>query len=374
MTPTVLVVGFAATRPLTPRGERVRAIVQELKKDCRVELISGPTPSEPMRPRRSRTRRVAGDLARTIVLDRDEVASARWFAGATLAADAALLVGSPFSPMIWAARRLVKTHVPYVVDIGDPWALTNAKPAFPTVAQARAVHAERFLWEHARGGIVTTSLQATDLQAVFPSMPLVVQPNGFSAVPTASSRANGSHDPRCLRIVHYGDLYEPRLDVAPFLESLVRSRAWSRVSFTLHGVDWNRALDRIRGPVEVRTLAPMPWYEVVAAAVQHDLALVVGNRNPAQLPSKAVQYLTLPIPRVALINGREQDALANYIAAKPGWLAIRHDAPRGEWIDSLVAHATRHWLPADLEPPSSEAWPAACARIVEFFLTSTGLR
>ena len=236
------------------------------------------------------------------------------------------------------------------------------------------MHAERFLWQHARGGIVTTSLQATDLHNVFPDIPLLVQPNGFAAVPTASALRNGFRDPRGLRIVHYGDLYEPRLDVAPFLESLVWSGAWSGVNFTLHGVDWNRALDRIQGPVEVRTLAPMPWCEVVATAVQHDLALVVGNRNPAQLPSKAVQYLTLPIPRVAIVNGREHDALANYVAAKPGWLAIRHDAPRGEWIESLVAHATRQWAPADLEPPSSEAWPAACDRIVEFFLTSTGLR
>jgi hypothetical protein len=76
-----------------------------------------------------------------IILDRDELESARRFGRSVPQADAAILIGSPFSPMFWAARQLVRRRVPYVVDIGDPWALTNAKPAFPTPARARAARA-----------------------------------------------------------------------------------------------------------------------------------------------------------------------------------------------------------------------------------------
>src|SRR5690349_11433166 len=99
MTPRVLVVGFAATRPFTPRGERVLAVVSELETSCRVEVVSGATLSSPPSGRPSRRRRLVGDLARLVVLDRDELESARVFRGAAPAADAALLVGSPFSPM-----------------------------------------------------------------------------------------------------------------------------------------------------------------------------------------------------------------------------------------------------------------------------------
>jgi hypothetical protein len=323
-----------------------------------------------MRP--SRRRRVVGDLARLVVLDRDELESARLFRHSVPAADAALLVGSPFSPMVWAARRLVSRNVPYVVDIGDPWALTPTRRSLPTVARARARRAERFLWEHARGGIVTTALQAGALRGLFPDLPLLVQPNGFMPVPPAAP-SSGPRDPTALSVVHYGDLYEPRLDVAPFLHALASSGRWRQVTFTLHGSDWNRTLSRLPDGVAVRTLAPLPWRDVVATASQHDVALVVGNRNPAQLPSKAVQYLTLPIPRVALVNGREVDALAGYVATKPGWLAISCDAPGRAWIDRFAAHVGRRWLPAELEPPRSEAWPEACHRIIEFLLGCAGI-
>jgi hypothetical protein len=372
MTASVLVVGFAAGRPLSPRGERVQALVAELEKRFRVELCAGAGGSTAVPSRPSRRRRLVGDLARLVVLDRDELESARVFRASTPIADAALLIGSPFSPMVWAARRLVRGQVPYVVDIGDPWALTNAKPSFPTVARARALRAERFLWQHARGGIVTTTLQAESLRALFRDLPILVQPNGFTPVPSAVSLP-GSRDASRLSVVHYGDLYEPRLDVVPFLRALSDSGKWRQVSFTLYGVDWNHALSRLRAPVEVRTLAPVPWTDVVATASDHDVALVVGNRNPAQLPSKAVQYLTLPIPRVALVNGHAVDALAGYVASKPAWLTLSYNARGSDWIDQFAAHVQRRWTASELEPPLSEAWPTACRRIVEFFSVATGL-
>jgi hypothetical protein len=45
------------------------------------------------------------------------------------------------------------------------------------------------------------------------------------------------------------------------------------------------------------------------------------------MSSKAVQYLTLPIPRVAITSTARHDALADYLADKPGWLCSQVDSP-----------------------------------------------
>lgn len=373
-TPRVAVVGFAANRPLSPRGERTNMLAAELARVADVEMITGAGGDVGPAQEPSRVRRLVGDLARTVLLDRYELESARVLRRWPATVDAALLIGYPFSPLAWAAQRLAREGVPYVVDIGDPWVLTAMKSPFPTPALLRARRSERFLWEHAAGGMLTTELQAEPLRKRFPKLPVLVRPNGFAAVGDAPTPKARAHNPGTeLRIVHYGNLYAPRRDLRAFLSAMATSRRWKSIRFTLYGSDWDGTLARVDQGLVVDVRQPRPWQEIIATAGEHDVALVVGNRNPAQLPSKAVQYLTLPIARAALVSDDGRDALQAYVADKPGWLTISERADPADLARTLAAHVAGSWTSSDLAAPESESWPAVSARILKFVSACTSL-
>jgi hypothetical protein len=94
------------------------------------------------------------------------------------------------------------------------------------------------------------------------------------------------------------------------------------------------------------------------------LALVVGNVNPGQLPSKAVQYLTLPIPRLAITEGSPSDALAAYAGETPGWLALSPGDSLA--ADRVAEHLAADWSGDRLSPPADESWPGVARTIADF--------
>jgi hypothetical protein len=228
------------------------------------------------------------------------------------------------------------------------------------------------MWTHARGGIVTTSGQASVLTPHFPNLPILVRPNGFNNVALSEAdvsssfgRAGGE-----LRLVHYGNLYGARRDPQGLLTRLAASGHWKRVVLYQYGHDWNGMLERLSRVVEVETRPVRPWGLAAREATQFDAALVIGNLNPAQLPSKAVQYLTLPIPRIALV-GQSLDALASYVRDKSGWLVVTPDDPRApDRVRQLVEH---RWTLDQLAPVTDESWEAVEGRLAEFVLSVTGV-
>jgi hypothetical protein len=228
------------------------------------------------------------------------------------------------------------------------------------------------MWAHACGGIVTTSGQASALKAHFPQLPILVRPNGFntvalSAADVSSSSSRAATD---LRLVHYGNLYGARLDPQGLMARLAASGHWKRVVLCQYGHDWNGTLERLSDVVEVETRPIRPWGLAARDATQFDAALVIGNLNPSQLPSKAVQYLTLPIPRIAL-GGHSMDALAAYVQDKPGWLVVTPDDPRAaDRVRQLVEH---RWTLDQLAPGIEESWEAVERRLAEFVLSVTGM-
>jgi hypothetical protein len=315
-----------------------------------------------------------------VFLDRSEPAACwrllRWDSQV----DAAVLVGFPFAPLAYAAGRLTRRGIPYVVDIGDPWALTRGGHTVGPFKYWRASRAERRLWRGACGAIVTTSGQATALAALFPHLRILIRPNGYEipiAVPKSGEQIRPSSlEPRLcakaeeLRMVHYGSLYAPRLDLTAFAAKLVDSGRWRRIVLRQHGDDWNHTLDRVARHIDVEWRPAMPWSDVLREAPQFDAALVIGNHNPVQLPSKVVQYLTLPIPRIALVNGDSTDALLSYVADKPAWATVRADAP--DPAASVAELVNRHWEANDLEAPASESWPVVEGVLCDFVLATTG--
>ncbi len=369
----IVVVSYLAHDPFAPRGIRTRALVRELERERSVELIAGPPPPLPAadagtpllhRLTPVAARRWAGRLPDAAFVDRLEPWSRARFRAWEPQADGALLIGYPFSPLSYAAARLAARSIPFAVDVGDPWALTAAQPIVSGIGLSRARRAERALWSRAAAAVVTTEVQRDRLQELFPALPLLVQPNGLDAVDVpASSAAPARRDDGRLALAHFGSVYGARIDIRPFLARLGSSGAWREVDLALFGSGgWSR--HGLPPNVRLRHETPLPWDEAVVRAREFDAALVIGNVDPAQLPSKAVSYLTLPIPRIAVTLDRPRDATAEYARARPGWLVVSADAT--EAAEAVRRHVERRWSPEELAPPAGESWDVVAAHVVRF--------
>lgn len=308
-------------------------------------------------------RRFAARVVDHALLDKWEPWSARRLRRWTPDADAAILIGHPFSPLVYAGKRLRAAGIPYVVDAGDPWVLTDPAPANRSVSLRRARRAEWELWQGAAGAVLTTPQQADRLRDLFAGLPTLVRPNGYDPLPAPLDQPRRAVGPE-LSIAHFGMLSTSRLDLRPLLRTLSDSGAWTRIVVAQFGDDFAGMLDGLPAGVEVERHPAYPWEQVVHQAAERDLAVVVGNVNPGQLPSKAVQYLTLPVPRLAVTEGSPADALAGYLRDKAGWLCV---APTDPAAASLIqAHLARDWSEPDLKPPPEEAWPAVAESICAF--------
>jgi hypothetical protein len=216
---------------------------------------------------------------------------------------------------------------------------------------------------------VTTAGQASALRELFPKLPVLVRPNGFVSVRPAQTSAgigtpSGAGD-SVLRLVHFGDIYVARLTIEPLLVALARNGSWSRIEFHQYGADWTGRL-KAQDSVTVIFHEQRPWQEIVDVAGGFDLAVVIGNRDPRTLPSKAVEYLQLPIPRLAVVEDEQRDALAQYVSNKPGWMVLGVDETRS--AEAIRDHLHRPWSRAELVAPEEERWDRVGAEVVRFFL------
>jgi hypothetical protein len=353
--------------PFRPRGERTQELAAGFRARWDVEVIapSGPgAQSTGAAQGSSRLRGAARVVVTSTLLDRWEPWSWRRFRRWRPDLDAAILIGYPFSPAVHASRRLADAGIPYMLDTGDPWALTNDKRLNTQLGLWRSRRAERQLLERAAGLLLTTPQQAEPLRRLFPDLPILVRPNGYRPISSVAPASRSLRDDSRLRLAHFGMLSAARIDLAPFMGRLLADGPWEAITLAQFGSDYAGMLDRLPTGIDVERHPSYPWNEVVARARGYDLAFVLGNNNAGQLPSKAIQYLTLPIPRLSVTSRLEGDALAEYVRDKPGWLAVSSGDP--ELADRVAAHVRRDWSSEDLRPPAEEAWPAVAERVVDF--------
>ena len=253
-----------------------------------------------------------------------------------------------------------------MVDISDPGALTRSDGQAPTLRDRRSAALERRLWSGAAAGIVTTAAQGRDLRKLVPGLEILVRPNGYTDVGPVRVGPGAAEDD-VLRIGHFGNLYAPRVDITSFLRRLVESGRWRRVVVQQYGRDHYGELRRFEKLVTVQRRDPVPWPEAVQlAAAEIDIGLVVGNTDARQLPSKAIEYLTLPVPRLALTGGQAGDALADYVDGKPGWLTLNVDDP--DAATRVWDHVRRSWTAEELAPPADESWRRVAEQLASFVL------
>ncbi len=364
-------VSCLAHEPYEPRGVRTRAILGELERRCSVDLVARPRGRE--RAISSRARQLSGYLLRSVLIDRFEPWSRQRFGNWNPEADGALLVGYPFSSLAFASRSLSALEIPYVVDVGDPWALTARRPDTHALALLRSRRAETRMWSGAAGAVVTTAAQRDALQVRFPELPVLVRPNGLEIGVPGSAPRSARSDLETLRLVHFGSTNRARIDVRPILNRLARAGPWRRIEFTQFGqfgADWQRTLRGLAAEVDVRLQHPLPWSEVVRRASEFDAALVIGNVDPSMLPSKVVGYLSLLIPRIAITSDPERDAIGTYLRDQSGWLVLRPDSP--DAAELVRRHISRNWTPAELAAPASESWEAVAEEVADFVLATLG--
>jgi hypothetical protein len=378
--PRFAIVSWSTGAPLhlSPREQRATYLEEGLSTRGDVERLGRAGASQwvagsAQRTGTSSARRMGKRVVDSVLIDKFELSARHRLRSWEPAVDAAVLVGFPWSPLAPAARRLVERHIPYVVDVGDPWVVTNPEIMSRTFAERRGAAAETYVWTNARGAIVTTLDQGRRLKQRFPRLEVLVRPNGYlpegaGAAASATRREPGEE----LRLVHYGSLYGERVNLAAFLSGLARSDRWRRIVLTQIGSDWENVLGSVEGIVDVRREEPRPWPQVLETATQHDAALVIGWSNPGRMPSKVLQYMTLPIPRVAVCTAKVDDALASYLDGRDTWTVIHDDAeapdaPLAELIDT-------DWSPAQLRAPADEAWPAVADVLGAYVIEMAGLR
>lgn len=138
-----------------------------------------------------------------------------------------------------------------------------------------------------------------------------------------------------------------------------------RVRFANYGsVDRPDLLQADDPAVLIEVHEPVEWARACEIARGFDAAVVGANKNPAQLPSKAIQYLTLPVPRVAVTASSDPGELGAFAARRPGYIAVGVESP--EDVPRLIGHLRRAWSDEELSPPPGDSWVAVAHQVVGF--------
>jgi hypothetical protein len=337
-------------------------VAERLANDWSIELISGKSSVESTEQAKipGPIRRSLLALSRWFLVDRFELWSWLSFRRWEPSVDAAVLIGVPLSPLGRAARKLVRDSIPYVLDLGDLSVVGVCDPRVHGFARARTLRLERRLITEAAAVIVTTKSQAAAIASVAPELSVLVRPNGFEPVTTSARRYQTS---RSLRLVHLGLLYQIRVPVVPFLTALASSGRWDTVTLLQLGGAKDSALSGLPDTVEVKTLPRQSMPEAYKIAAECDAALVVGNQHGIGIPSKAIQYLAWPLPRVAVVDSLD-DELAQFVSNLNGWATVRwDDADPAESVAWLLA---QNWSSDDLVGPEVHSWESVADEIAGF--------
>jgi hypothetical protein len=367
---------FAGDLPISPRIQRTAHLTAALEREFefRVARVPEHLGRTAHQDRKSLPRGLARKALSPLVLDPLEIPARVVMRGWRPVGRGALLIGWPYSPIYLAASHLVAAGIPYVVDVGDPWVLTDPAPSrWPHhLSDLRARAAETFLWRHAAAGVMTTETQASSLQALFPDLDLLVRPNGYLTADEPEEQAapaDAGSDDGELRLVHFGSINSARAPIGEWLSTVPGAAGIGRVRFANYGpVDRPELVHADDPAVTVEVHDPVDWARACEIARSFDAAVVVTNANPAKLPSKAIQYLTLPVPRIALTVGGNGGELAAFAAQRPGFVAVGLDSP--EDVPRMVTHLRRVWSDEELSPSAGDSWSEVAREVVQFAIHS----
>ncbi len=183
--------------------------------------------------------------------------------------DLVLALGLPASGLLAGAEIAAALELPLVSDLGDPW---NARGPAEWWARRRALGRSAAL-------ITTTEPLAEAFEPLLgPATPIRLIPAGG----VIQRRPNAAEPPL---FVHMGAVTLARIDPRPAWEVLTRLHDAGRIEFRSHSVGWRDDFDEL--PHGHRPL--LDHEAALGLTGRASAALVVGNTNHEQLPSKAFE-------------------------------------------------------------------------------------
>lgn len=183
--------------------------------------------------------------------------------------DVVLALGLPVSGLIAGAEIAAALDVPLVNDLGDRW---PARGPIEQRARSRALGAGAAL-------ITTTPALAENLEPdLSDDAPVLLIPAGG----VIQRRPTAAEPPL---FVHMGVVTGARLPPEPVWEVLARLHREGRIEFRSHSIGWRKSFDDLPHP----HLPLISHPEAVELTGRASCALVLGNTNHEQLPSKAFE-------------------------------------------------------------------------------------
>lgn len=183
--------------------------------------------------------------------------------------DVVLALGLPVSGLVAGAEIAAALDVPLVNDLGDPW---PARGPAERRTRNRALGAGAAL-------VTTTSPLAADLQpelADGASVALIPAGGAIQHRPTAAEPP---------LFVHMGVVTCARLPPEPVWTVLARLHREGRIEFRSHSIGWRESFDDLPHP----HLPLISHAEALELTGRASCALVLGNTNHEQLPSKVFE-------------------------------------------------------------------------------------
>jgi hypothetical protein len=245
-------------------------------------------------------RRGAASLARLVLPYPDSYA--RWSARAgrrlrhAESPDLVYALAWPFSAIALGAALGSRFGAPLVVDVGDPWPHRGLGD----------VLLERWSLRRAQAMVVTTD-GAAELyrrRSGLPADRVVVAPNGADELVRPEGRE--ANPPRFLAL---GTLSAPRVDPTPAFRALAELEAEGALEFSFYGECF---LD-LPPDIAAHHRGRVPADEARELMGAADALVIVGNRDPRQVPSKVYEAAESDLP-VLYVAGRPTDPGAAILA------------------------------------------------------------
>lgn len=269
--------------------------------------------------------------------------------------DSLITVSHPFSGHVVGLRlRQQFPELPWLADIGDPFATLEASPPNnPWLYRRKNWRAERAVLHQADAASLTTMAAMRSYQRDFSISgdklrmipPLYSLPE--SAATSTSAASVSVNSAKALRLVFLGRLYRqirsPRALLALFAESLQFAGA---AQWELH---FYGNIDECAD--DFSTVAPLvgksiflhgevPRAEADAARREADVLVNIGNSTPHQLPSKLVEYIASGKPVLNVVS-HDHDTSQEILGRYPRTLTMNgNQQPRLSQAQQLAAFLT----------------------------------
>ena len=259
--------------------------------------------------------------------------------------DVILAIAYPLGAIGAGARLSRRFRIPLAVDLGDPW------PAGSPEEQASRGQALA-----AAGALITTTPELADELGplLAPSARTLLAPAGGEL----RHRSHGRRPTAPPLFVHLGVINPGRVDPVPAFAELARRHAAGQIEFRSHTGGLHPALHELGHP----HLEPLPHAEAIDLLAEASAALVLGNRNRAQLPSKAYEIACTETWALCVSELADDPTAALLAASGHGVSAENDPASIAAAIEAILAREGRGERPA---PDPAQTWERRCEQIAE---------